>query len=199
DTTLTFNSLRPKEGEKTTCRLGRLCERGENANRPSFFRFSTVGSQIQKPFWDISKKFPTGSEARVSKVKEIESSPGYFSAWSSFSACRAGVKSRTSSSGRFLSATLLITASSSASVIWPSLVSVLSSVSYECSAISSGCGSHLSNIWIDSCLLPKIYWCDLSMVLSVRLTNCGFSCKRRSEVNIPATGRPTSGGPANAG
>src|SRR5438093_5055167 len=45
---LTFNSLRPKEGEKTTCRQRRLCERRENANQPSFFPFSTVGSQIHE-------------------------------------------------------------------------------------------------------------------------------------------------------
>ena len=53
----------------------------------------------------------------------------YFAASSSFIACRANEKSRTSSSGRFFSPTRAIIASISGSVIMPSRLSVLSSPS----------------------------------------------------------------------
>jgi hypothetical protein len=53
----------------------------------------------------------------------------YFPASSSFIACRANEKSRTSSSGRFFSPTRAIIASISRSVIMPSRLSVLSSPS----------------------------------------------------------------------
>jgi len=53
----------------------------------------------------------------------------YFAASSSFIACRANEKSRTSSSGRFFSPTRAIIASISRSVIMPSRLSVLSSPS----------------------------------------------------------------------
>ena len=53
----------------------------------------------------------------------------YFAASSSFIACRANEKSRTSSSGRFFSPTRTIIASISRSVIMPSRLSVLSSPS----------------------------------------------------------------------
>jgi hypothetical protein len=53
----------------------------------------------------------------------------YFAASSSFIACRANEKSRTSSNGRFFSPTRAIIASISRSVIMPSRLSVLSSPS----------------------------------------------------------------------